>query len=237
MCKLRRVTEGAIADEGACESFALSGFNGDERDGGRSIFGNSLEGFGGFPVRAATLRKTSANGRRQMLERRVTLTTQMNNSILILYGTVTGNAELCARQAASRLDEMGFQTVVKDVLDVEAQQLENERTLLVRVSTHGDGNPPDSAAPPWEALARGGSFDFSKLRFSVLALGDSSYKLSCQCGKDFDAVLERQDARRLAPRVDCDVEWAAPGAAWIESVVTALTSQAVRSENPLCATR
>jgi len=161
----------------------------------------------------------------------------MNDSVLILCGTVTGTAELCARQAATRLNKIGFPTEVKDMLDVEAEQLEHEHTLLVCVSTHGEGAPPNAAMPLWKELTRDGRFDLSRLRFSVLALGDSSYKLFCQCGKDFDNAPERQCAQRLAPRVDCDVDWAAPCAEWIESVVTSLTSQSVCPENSLCAAR
>jgi sulfite reductase alpha subunit-like flavoprotein len=149
----------------------------------------------------------------------------MNDSILILYGTVTGNAEICANKAAKRLNVEGFNAVVKDIFDVPAHQLQNESTLLICISTYGEGDPPDTAVPLWESLVRDGQFDLSHLRFSVFGLGDSGYHKFCQCGKDFDAALTRQGAKQLAPRMDSDVEYEKPCAAWIESVVAGLKSQ------------
>jgi sulfite reductase (NADPH) flavoprotein alpha-component len=158
----------------------------------------------------------------------------MNGRILILYGTVTGNAEICANKAAQWLNTEGFNAVVKDMFDVAAEALQNETTLLICVSTYGEGDPPDTGVPLWESLVRDGKFDLSHLRFSVLGLGDSGYKKFCQCGKDFDAALERQGALRLAPRVDSDVEYEKPCAVWIESLVAAL--KAANAPASLCAT-
>lgn len=148
----------------------------------------------------------------------------MNHHILILYGTVTGNAELCANNAAQRLSAAGFPAEVKDIFDVQARGLADERIVLICISTCGEGDPPDTGVPMWEALVRDGNFDLSRLRFSVLGLGDASYKKFCQCGKDFDAALERQGAQRLAPRADADVDFEETCTAWAESVVAALKS-------------
>lgn len=146
----------------------------------------------------------------------------MTNRILILYGTVTGNAEVCANKASVRLNAEGFTTEIKDIIEVDARQLQEESILLLCVSTHGDGSPPNSAMPLWKKLVRDSELNLSGLRFAVLGLGDSSYSKFCQCGKDFDASLEHQGGERIAPRVDADVEYEGPCAAWIESVVAAL---------------
>lgn len=146
----------------------------------------------------------------------------MNKPILVLYGTVTGNAEICANKAAERLNTAGFNAVVRDIFEMPSHELQNENTLLLCVSTFGEGEPPDTARPMWKALVRDGFFDLSGLRFSVLALGDSSYKEFCQCGKDFDAALERCGAYRLASRVDADVEYEEPCADRIATVIAAL---------------
>jgi sulfite reductase (NADPH) flavoprotein alpha-component len=161
----------------------------------------------------------------------------INNSLLVLYGTETGNAEICANQAAQRLNAEGFSAAVKDMFDVPAAELQREQLVLICVSTHGEGDPPDAAVPLWESLVRGCQLDLSHLRYSVLALGDSSYKKFCQCGKDFDTALARQGAQRIAPRVDVDVHFEEPCAAWIEAVVTALKSSAAAPQAPACVTR
>ena len=60
------------------------------------------------------------------------------------------------------------------------------------------------------------------MRFSILALGDTSYEFFCQTGKDFDQKLEELGAQRLSPRVDCDLDYDEPVAEWFGQVISAL---------------
>jgi sulfite reductase (NADPH) flavoprotein alpha-component len=53
-------------------------------------------------------------------------------------------------------------------------------------------------------------------------LGDKSYVQFCQTGKDFDAQLEKLGAKRIANRVDCDVDWHDDADKWIKTVVEKL---------------
>jgi sulfite reductase (NADPH) flavoprotein alpha-component len=158
----------------------------------------------------------------------------MNDSILILYGTVTGNVEICANKTATHLTAEGFGVVVRDIFDVKVAELQNENTLLVCISTYGEGNRPNTAVPMWETFMHDGQFNLSHLRFSIFSLGDSGYRKFCQCGNDFDAALTRQDAQPLVPLMDGDAEYEKPCAGWIESLVTALKSQ--KTSSALCAT-
>ncbi len=57
------------------------------------------------------------------------------------------------------------------------------------------------------------------VRFSVLALGDSTYEYYCEAGKRVDSRLEELGATRLSPRVDCDVDYDDPAAAGARCVV------------------
>lgn len=41
----------------------------------------------------------------------------------------------------------------------------------------------------------------------MLALGDSSYEFFCKTGKDFDEQFAKLGATRIAPRIDCDVDY------------------------------
>ena len=73
--------------------------------------------------------------------------------------------------------------------------------VLMVVSTYGDGDPPDDAAPFWEAVVHSNGLDLSGVKFSVLALGNTTYDHFCKCGRDFDAALERHGAdAHLPPR-------------------------------------
>ena len=85
--------------------------------------------------------------------------------------------------------------------------LKQANCVLVVASTYGDGEPPDDAAPFWQALVHGNGLDLSGVKFSVLALGNTTYDHFCKCGRELDAALERHGARGLYPRVDCDADY------------------------------
>ena len=63
---------------------------------------------------------------------------------------------------------------------------------------------------------------FQQVRFAVLALGDRAYANFCSTGRELDARLEALGGTRVATRVDCDLDFAKPAAAWGEQVLTAL---------------
>ena len=67
------------------------------------------------------------------------------------------------------------------------------------------------------------------LRFSVLALGDQLYDQFCKTGRDFDARLEELGAKRIHPRVDCDVDFDEPAKTWMDGVLDALSGEKLPS--------
>jgi len=103
--------------------------------------------------------------------------------------------------------------------------LKQANCVLVVASTYGDGEPPDDAAPFWEAIVHGNGLDLSGVKYSVLALGNTTYDHFCKCGRELDAALERHGAMRLYPRVDCDVDYDDPARRWIEGVLTTLRQE------------
>src|SRR5437016_13046448 len=68
------------------------------------------------------------------------------------------------------------------------------------------------------------------VNFSVLALGDSNYPKFCDCGKNFDRRLEALGARRVYPRVDCDVDAEEPFSRWPAGVLPALAAKNLPTE-------
>lgn len=56
----------------------------------------------------------------------------------------------------------------------------------------------------------------------MLALGDRSYEYFCQTGKEIDQRLEELGAKRISPRVDCDVDFDEPASEWFERVQESL---------------
>ena len=60
------------------------------------------------------------------------------------------------------------------------------------------------------------------VEFGVLALGDTAYVEFCEIGKALDARLEALGAKRVADRVDCDLDFAEPAAKWIDGTLKVL---------------
>jgi sulfite reductase (NADPH) flavoprotein alpha-component len=60
------------------------------------------------------------------------------------------------------------------------------------------------------------------VKYSVLALGNTTYDHFCKCGREFDAALERHGATRIYPRVDCDVDYDGPAKHWLYGVLDSL---------------
>ncbi|MDZ7749368.1 MAG: assimilatory sulfite reductase (NADPH) flavoprotein subunit [Halofilum sp. (in: g-proteobacteria)] len=142
--------------------------------------------------------------------------------LTILVGSQTGNAEEIAQQAATKAEQRGFRPQVVDMGDVRKPQLKAAERLLVIVSTHGEGDPPDNAIELHELVGSRKAPPLGDTRFSVLALGDASYEHFCQTGRDFDARLEALGGTRIHPRADCDVDYDDDAAAWVDGVLEAL---------------
>ncbi|MCO5130087.1 MAG: assimilatory sulfite reductase (NADPH) flavoprotein subunit [Xanthobacteraceae bacterium] len=149
-------------------------------------------------------------------------------SLAILYGTETGNSRGLATTLAAAAKQQGIVAAVSDMADYKIRRLKDEQDLLVITSTHGEGDPPQSAVGFFEFLEGHKAPKLPDLRFAVLALGDSTYEKYCEGGKRIDRRLEELGASRLEPRVDCDVDFEEAAPAWIEAVVARLAAK--RSE-------
>lgn len=147
----------------------------------------------------------------------------VSKEVTILFGSQTGNSQGLAKQAGKTLEEKGFQVNVASMNDFKPNQLKKIQNLLIVVSTHGEGEPPDSALTFHEFLHGRRAPKLDDLRFSVLALGDSSYEFFCQTGKEFDQRLEELGGTRIHPRVDCDLDYDDPAAEWLDGVISGLS--------------
>ncbi|MBY0147352.1 assimilatory sulfite reductase (NADPH) flavoprotein subunit [Neobacillus niacini] len=145
-----------------------------------------------------------------------------SKEVTILYGSQTGNAKGLANKSKTTLEGKGFQVTVSAMSDFKPNNLKKVKNLLIIVSTHGEGDPPDNALTFHEFLHGKRAPKLGDLNFSVLSLGDSSYEFFCQTGKQFDARLEELGGTRLYPRFDCDLDYDEPAAEWLEGVISSL---------------
>ncbi len=141
--------------------------------------------------------------------------------LVILYGSESGNSQALAEQAGALAEEKGMPARVVDMADYRHRDLKNERLIMVITATHGEGDPPEPAEDFYSFLHGRKAPKLKDARFAVLSLGDSSYEHFCQTGKDFDARLEALGGQRLVERVDCDVDYDEPAAAWMEQALAA----------------
>lgn len=124
--------------------------------------------------------------------------------ILIIVGTESGNAQMCADHLADNLPRLGHEIEVAADDDVARADLGTQEVVLICTSTHGDGELPDNLVPLAERL-RGESPDLSAVRYGVIALGDQTYKATfCKAGKDMDALLASLGAQRVGERLEID---------------------------------
>lgn len=149
-------------------------------------------------------------------------TTAARRPLTILFATELGNAEELAAAAKKAAARQGFAATVADMAEVTPADMAQARNLLVIASTWGEGSPPERATGFYNALMAEDAPRFEGVRFAVLALGDSAYVNFCETGKRLDARLAELGGERMAERVDCDLDFEAPAAAWLSGALDRL---------------
>ncbi|MDC7796270.1 assimilatory sulfite reductase (NADPH) flavoprotein subunit [Bacillus altitudinis] len=147
----------------------------------------------------------------------------VSKDVTVLYGSQTGNSEGLAKKTAQHLEEKGFQVTLSSMSDFKPNNLKKINNLLVIVSTHGEGDPPDNALSFHEYVHGRRAPKLDHLSFSVLSLGDSSYEFFCQTGKEFDERFQELGGTRLFDRVDCDLDYDEPFSEWLQGVASSLS--------------
>ncbi|WP_157579285.1 nitric oxide synthase oxygenase [Spirosoma montaniterrae] len=114
--------------------------------------------------------------------------------VLILYGSETGTAESYARQAARRLNRHRPRVMALD--DYSPASLGEESTVLVVVSTFGNGEPPGNAMAFVDQVRHIPTNSLRGFDFSVMALGSTVYPHFCAAGATIDRELARIGGKR-----------------------------------------
>ncbi len=143
---------------------------------------------------------------------------QQTDEVVILYGSHSGNSEFIAKEAQKHLKKNGLSASACNMAKYEFGKLTNEKSVLIIVSTQGEGDPPDSAQKFYNNLFAEDAPLLTRLQFAVCALGDSSYEQFCKTGKEIDRRLEELGAVRFHQRVDCDAEFHQAASKWVSEV-------------------
>ncbi len=147
--------------------------------------------------------------------------------VTILYGTQTGNSEAVAHDAVQVAKTHGLNALALSMDEISAEEFANLEYILLITSTYGEGEMPDNAALLWEAIHSNDALDLTHMKYSVLALGDTSYDQFCQAGIDWDNRLTQLGANRLVERVNCDVDFDEAAKNWISSVIPLMSEGGV----------
>ncbi|MGE3148811.1 MAG: sulfite reductase flavoprotein subunit alpha [Pseudorhodoplanes sp.] len=143
--------------------------------------------------------------------------------LTILYASESGNSERLAADIAKASRRLGFKPTVIDMGDLEIADLAGVKRLIVIAATWGEGEPPARATRAYAELMADGAPKLDGLEYAVLALGDTAYVEFCAIGKSIDERLAALGGKRVAERVDCDLDFAEPAAAWIKTALDKMT--------------
>jgi sulfite reductase (NADPH) flavoprotein alpha-component len=145
--------------------------------------------------------------------------------LTIVYATESGNSEQLASNMAKAARKMGLKPTTVDMADLDISTLASAKRLVFIAATWGEGDPPARAAHTYADLMGEGAPRLDGVQFGVLALGDTAYADFCGVGKKIDARLEALGGKRVADRVDCDLDFAEPAGKWIETALKALAPE------------
>ena len=145
--------------------------------------------------------------------------------ITIAYGTETGNSKKLATDFAARAKKNGIQAKLVGLEQYRLNDLPKEEYFLAVISTQGDGEPPAAAKKFYDHIHQGG-LRLDKLKYGVLALGDTAYPLFCKAGEDLDLQLHKIGGHRLVSLQKCDTDYEAIAGTWFDGILHQLNEQA-----------
>jgi sulfite reductase (NADPH) flavoprotein alpha-component len=142
--------------------------------------------------------------------------------LTIVFASESGNCERLAGDLAKAARKAGMKPALIDMTDLDLTTLPASRRLVVVAATWGEGEPPARAARIYAELMGETAPRLDGVEFAVLALGDTAYAEFCAVGKAIDARLVALGGKRLAERLDCDLDFEEPAALWIERTLATL---------------
>ena len=146
-----------------------------------------------------------------------------DNSLAILFGSQTGNAEELAENTKKLADKAGLESQVFDMDGFNAANLSSHKRILIITSTWGEGEMPDNAEDLWQSVCSS-SPQLDGVHYSVCAIGDTSYDEFCQAGIDWDNKLHELGASRITDIQLCDVDFEPAWQQWVDKAIPAMSA-------------
>jgi len=143
----------------------------------------------------------------------------MSQSLLILYATLTGDAEAIAKAVAAAASQRDEDPTVTDLKDYAFELHALEGRVLLIAGSNRNGNPPPDAEAFYTWL-RSRSTPLLRVHYSVFAVGEADHGDLFGFGRALDAEFERLGATPIAKRAEAAAGDQASLEAWLDSVFT-----------------
>lgn len=138
---------------------------------------------------------------------------------VIYFATETGNAKGLSLQVMKAIRAAGYKVKTSAVNRLKVKDINPDTITIFIVSTHGEGDPPESALPFFEDIQNASDEQLSGLNYVVAGLGDSSYEIFCGAATKLDKELQRLGGKPFQAPLLFDVDYASHTSAWIEQTV------------------
>ena len=145
----------------------------------------------------------------------------LDSTLHVIYGSRTGNSKAAATLAWEYARYLGLDCRLHDMKTFVHDEIGTMKNVLIAVSTHGDGDPPAVVEDFYNFMHSSEVPLMKGVKFSVLALGDSSYKDFCKTGRDFRNRLFELGANEVSPLVECDIDYEDNAKYWVADAVLA----------------
>ena len=122
--------------------------------------------------------------------------------IHIITGSTLGGAEYVGDHLNDLLEEQGQAITLHN--QPEYASIPQQDTWLIVTSTHGAGEFPDNIKPLITELTEQAP-QLDKVRFAVIAIGDSSYDTFCAAGQAAHELLTNLGAQAISDCFTIDV--------------------------------
>jgi len=140
-------------------------------------------------------------------------------NVMIYYATETGNSKALSLQVMKAVKAAGYKVKNSAVNRVKAKDIKKDVIAIFLCSTHGEGDPPETAIEFFDDIKAAADGSIDGLQYAVLGLGDSSYEIFCGFATDLDKELQRLGGKPLQENALFDVDYASHTQDWIEQTV------------------
>ncbi len=138
---------------------------------------------------------------------------------MIYYATETGNSKGLSLQVMKSIKAAGYKVKTLAFNRLKIKDINPDEIAIFIVSTHGEGDPPESALPFFNDLKKENNNQLSGLNYTIAGLGDSSYEIFCGAAITLDKELQRLGGKPFQDTLLFDVDYASHTSAWIEKIV------------------